>query len=408
MKLQTNLVLRGTKYYYRGRVPQDLRNHFNKTEILISLRTSDRQQANLALSQVKVELLSSFAELRGQKLSSDKLNVNVNILPNCKQPTSSLAYEQTVALDTIIKHWAAQSTTRPRTLMEVETAKKRLINVAGHDNARNITKADGIALRESLLAQKLSVATIQKQINLLRAVFESALNDDLISNNPFRAIKLTKPKVIQKSRVPFTTEDLNLIFSSPIYIEGYRTPGGAGEAAFWLPLIALWSGMRLEEIGQLLVTDIGNETGIYFFQVFANPAMDITLKTTTSNRRIPIHNKLIEHGLIEYVNRMKDAGSLRLFPLLKSAGDRQLTASWSQWFSRYLRKEIGITDSRKTFHSFRHGFKEACRLYGIPKDIHDELTGHSSSDVGDGYGGDLYPLKPLSRAINMLNFNFMF
>jgi hypothetical protein len=96
--------------------------------------------------------------------------------------------------------------------------------------------------------------------------------------------------------------------------------------------------------------------------------------------------------------------SKELFPKLVLNEYRQRTAKFSKWFSRYLRQTIGISDKRKTFHGFRHGFKEACRLAEIPKDIHDQLTGHSSSDVGDGYGGELYPLPPLYSAILKIEF----
>jgi integrase len=157
--------------------------------------------------------------------------------------------------------------------------------------------------------------------------------------------------------------------------------------------------MRLEEIGQLLVTDISSENGIPFISVATEANSGKHLKTSSSYRRVPIHPELIKLGLLDYVQRIKVSGSKRLFPKIKSASNRQLTSSWSQWFSRYLRTDIGIKDPRKTFHSFRHGFKEACRLGGIAKDIHDQLTGHTSSDVGDGYGGDQYPLVPLYKAI---------
>ena len=33
-----------------------------------------------------------------------------------------------------------------------------------------------------------------------------------------------------------------------------------------------------------------------------------------------------------------------------------------------------------------------------------KLTGHQSSDVGDTYGGDLYPLIPLYNAIQKIQF----
>jgi len=107
---------------------------------------------------------------------------------------------------------------------------------------------------------------------------------------------------------------------------------------------------------------------------------------------------------MEYVSSMKDAGNSRLFPLIKAAPDRLQTASYSKWFGNYKRKVLKITDARKTFHSFRHTFKDACRVSGINPEHHDKLTGHSSGSVGDSYGGEFYPLRPLAKAISGLSF----
>ena len=55
------------------------------------------------------------------------------------------------------------------------------------------------------------------------------------------------------------------------------------------------------------------------------------------------------------------------------------------------------------FHSFRHGFKDACRDSDIPKELNDRLTGHGGG-VGDSYGADDYPLRPLADAMNKLRY----
>ena len=63
---------------------------------------------------------------------------------------------------------------------------------------------------------------------------------------------------------------------------------------------------------------------------------------------------------------------------------------------------LGITDPRKApSHSWRHRFKDACRRVGIEKAVHDALTGHATSDVGDQYGLG-YPLETLAEAIEKL------
>jgi len=56
------------------------------------------------------------------------------------------------------------------------------------------------------------------------------------------------------------------------------------------------------------------------------------------------------------------------------------------------------------FHSFRHSFKDACRECGIEEAIHDALTGHSGGGVGRSYGGQMYPLPPLIKAMEKLKY----
>lgn len=401
MRLQTNLVRRGAKYYYRGRVPRDLKAHYGKTELLISLKTADRRLAEEHLIRLKAQLYDEFAKLRD-------IEFVPILLPSAitAKPGSLASPEGTTerSLDDLIDYWASQSEKRPRTLLEARTAARRLLEVAKGTSASQIQKAHAIELKDKLLEQGKSIATIQKQINLLKAIYEVAVANDLVRHNPFTGVKLVKPKVVQKARVPFDNDDLKRIFNSSIYTNGDRPRRGAGEAAFWLPLIALWSGMRLEEIGQLNVDDIREADGCHFIDITDGIGSGKSIKTLSSRRRVPIHEELVKCGFLDFVVEQRDAGETRLFPKLVSTEKRQKTSGWSQWFGGYLRNVLGITDRRKTFHSFRHGFKDACRECHIPKEIHNQLTGHSSGDVGDSYGGDAFPLAPLADAIQRLKF----
>jgi len=49
------------------------------------------------------------------------------------------------------------------------------------------------------------------------AVFGLAAANDKIPGNPAKGIRLAKPKVEKKSRVPFDTADLHRIFCSPVF-----------------------------------------------------------------------------------------------------------------------------------------------------------------------------------------------
>jgi site-specific recombinase XerD len=177
--------------------------------------------------------------------------------------------------------------------MEVNTARKKLLSITGLKYANQIEKKHIIFFKDSLIADGLSVASIQKQISLLKAVFEVAVNNDQVEKNPFIGVKLVKPKGLQKPRIPFSSENIQKIFNSPVFADGLRPVGGAGDACVWLPYIALWTGMRMEEIGQLFVSDIRCDEGIYYISVGVDEFCVKQLKTKSSQRRIHTHSSRI-------------------------------------------------------------------------------------------------------------------
>ena len=61
-----------------------------------------------------------------------------------------------------------------------------------------------------------------------------------------------------------------------------------------------------------------------------------------------------------------------------------------------------VLDQRsKTFHSFRHTFKRACRKAGLAEEIHHALTGHSGGGVGRAYGRERRADGSLDRGISL-------
>ena len=98
-------------------------------------------------------------------------------------------------------------------------------------------------------------------------------------------------------------------------------------------------------------------------------------------------------------NELIKRGSKHLFPRLCSP-DRSAIGKWSGKWSKY-RIRLGITDPRKTFHSFRHTFKRACQLAGIPEEVHVALMGHAPRETARSYGGEM-PIQVLHRAIQKI------
>lgn len=191
---------------------------------------------------------------------------------------------------------------------------------------------------------------------------------------------------------------MELIFSSPIYTQGYLPLGGGKIACFWLPLLALLTGARLEELAQLQVCDVQKAKDLgHYLSITDIGNTGAQLKNIHSRRNIPIHPILIACGFLDHV---KNRGNGYLFPDLKTNPRGKRSGYFSNWFSTYLRKKIGIKDTRKVFHSFRHTFKDVCRTNGIEEAVHDALTGHKSPSISREYGNDQFPLPPLFNAIH--------
>lgn len=319
-------------------------------------------------------------------------------------------------LEQLLNYWKLQANPALKTFNEAKKIIEKIAAQTEHKQASRVSKGDIVTYKDNVLSNGRSSGTIGRHLILINAIFNLAVANDKLIANPAKGIKAPVEKAKKKPRVPFSIDDLELIFASPVYTANHRPKGGAGEAAYWLPLLALWTGARLGEIGQLLVDDIAEDSGVKYIHITTESGNDEdveapqkTLKNNSSKRRVPIHPALMRCGFLEYVSSTKQAGHSRLFPLLKSSPTRPLTAAFSQWFGNHKRKVLGITDKRKTFHSFRHGFKDACRECLIPIELHDKLTGHKSaaaygSSIGDGYGGENYPIKPLSTAMQTLRY----
>jgi len=248
---------------------------------------------------------------------------------------------------------------------------------------------------------RLKPTSVKKDISVIHAVLQWAVDNGYIDSNPATLMKVRTDKRAVEQRLPYSPDDLLIIFNSPIFTEGFRMDGGAGEAAYWLPLIGLYTGARLDELGQLRVKDIHHEDGIWYIDINTD-GENKKLKTLSSKRKVPLHKNILTKGFTEYLSSLKQSGML--FPELKADTKGVLTGNWSKWWRRYARR-IGMHDERKVFHSFRHTFKDACREAGIHEEVHDALTGHSGGGAGRSYGSGNLSLAVLYQAIEQLAFN---
>lgn len=308
----------------------------------------------------------------------------------------------------VLDCWKSRSASRdPKTVRSFEQAFELFAAHCQVATARLIRKPDAVAFRNALLSGgKHSAVTISKFLSFLRAAFQAAVEDGLLELNPFDGVRVVESErnSIDKSRLPFTVEQLNRIFSGPVYQTGFKPRPSLGTACRWLPLLALFQGARLEELAQLETTDLGKDPKLGHYLRITSSG-DRRLKTASSRRDIPVHPMLVELGFIDYVEKCKPG---RLFPALRQDKYGRLGTQYSTWWGRYM-DSLGLINTQLVFNSFRHSFIEECKTKvheGIPSEVREAMVGHlSPKQIEMTYGKSVYPLAPQVSALKNMQFD---
>jgi len=268
-----------------------------------------------------------------------------------------------------------------------------------------ITRAHAVQFKDALLKSGQTGVNTNKYLTVFNVLLNYGVANGDIETNPARGVKVVVKRTAKDARHPFDLPALQAIFSSPIYTQG-KIPSRVGhDAAYWIPLLALFYGARREELCQLRPEDVyeeayldtqGKEAKCWVLRI-TDSGEGQGVKTAASVRRVPIHAELIARGFLEFVERQE--GNARLFSKLKADVNGVEGTHFGQWFNGSLRTAWGVLDRKMVFHSFRHSFKDHCRALEIPEEVSDALSGHSSGKVSRQYGGLSYPLRPLVEAV---------
>jgi len=292
--------------------------------------------------------------------------------------------------ETMLKTWKESRLPREKSYDEAVRFLKQFQALHGELAPTEITEEHVEAWVQQLKSENLNLQTVKKKVALLRAVFAAAIEEKVVSTrvNPFGLVKVRISKkhrmLAKEARQPFEMEQLNAIFRTPVYLAGDRPGKGGGDAAYWIPLIALTTGARLEEIGQLFVKDVCHRSGRLWIR-FTELDETQFVKNESALREVPVHPELLKIGFKAFVNTMREQGHERLFPLLRLNKYQQYTAIFSTWFNEYLDEHV-TSDSRYTFHSFRHNMKDFGIESGVSAPLLDNFMGHSLEGMTDRYG----------------------
>ncbi len=301
---------------------------------------------------------------------------------------------------------------------DVANFREHLQNLPAHAAKRKLNVKQDAGAVGSLppVGQLLSSKTVQKYYFMMRAFLVWLRNEELIAETPGGTLGVPKPslKAQQDARHPFNAQQLQQLFSSPAFVgaksAARRSVTGTvvkRDALFWIPLVGLFTGMRLGEIVQLENCDVGEIDDIEFIFVWAGENGQKTIKTLQRKRKIPVHQELIRCGLLDYVaGRRKADPKGRLFPEVRLGTMGDPSHAFSKQFGRYL-DAIGLKSRKLTFHSLRHTFKDALMAAEVPEATAKALMGHSDASVHAIYGSGI-TIGHLNSAIQKVKYPLNF
>ncbi|MBS75185.1 MAG: hypothetical protein CMO32_05415 [Variovorax sp.] len=243
-------------------------------------------------------------------------------------------------------------------------------------------------LRESCNTTKTARDRLTNIKSLLKFAHETL---EWIPKQPWRGLDI-KTTTTNKRR-PWTTDELATLFAAPLHT-AHALPEaryGGREAAYWIPLLGLFTGTRLGELCQLRTVDVQKVEGIDVL-VLTNEGEGQSIKSDAGHRSVPIHSELVRLGFLKYVETVKTSRSNSLWPALPLREGKP-SDYFGRWFKEH-RNALGLTGTRPDFHCFRHTVRPLMRKAGHSEGTMDKVTGHKT--VGS-IGTVVYDHRTLSE-----------
>ena len=260
-----------------------------------------------------------------------------------------------------------------------------------------------------------SRVNVNKFLTRLTTFMRFGVSQGYIKENYIDGMKIPISKTEErKKREPFSPEDLVKILHPKTYLGwtidfGETTKSNKPNVVkyqnpfYWSFCIGILSGMRTNEISQLLIGDIIKKENVWMFSIDETEGKSV--KTTSSIRKVPVHPTLINLGFIDYVKIIKSKGVDRVFPELTKQRDGYSTKI-SQHYNEKFLPSIGVWKRQvKVLYSTRHTFINRCYKKGVDRDIIKSIVGHEPDFTMDVYGGNPFTTKQLYQGISKVSYS---
>ena len=421
--IPVNMMIRGGKYHYRRRVPVALVDLFGRKEVTKSLNTTDPRQASRLRSQLDGQIESLFQACRFSSILPDVARAQLKAILEGKQLQTTTKETQP---NTIVI--AAPSKRRGKRLADaiealskekehswsLKTQKeytgifKKLLSSLNDPWLQDLDRPILVAFRDALSKEGKSLKTVNKYLGTLSTVLRHANRLKWIQGNPAEGLGLQDNRRPDEIRRAFTKNEIETIFEA-LQRDKQGFYDKKKHERYWLPILGLYTGARVNELAQLELVDIIEE-GIPAIVITSSGGEGKRVKRASSRRTVPLHKDLLTLGFLVYVRNISQQGHTRLFPTLKLGPNGYQHYFNSHHFSGskgWLKKLLPNLAKGESFHLFRHSFTDMLKNADVEESLAKEITGHSNDSITYNRYGKPYRPEKLLPAINKVDYGLL-
>jgi integrase len=245
-----------------------------------------------------------------------------------------------------------------------------------HNDITHLSSKEITLFRDSL-AEKLSAASVNTTLKILRTALSQAKREGVVDTNEAERVALLKVAAGENARRPFTMDELKLILKT------------ANEQWRGMILVGLYTGLRLSDIAGLTWLNID----------LANAGVNVVTGKTGRRQILPLAKPVMRY--LEQLPSSDDP-SAPLFPdAYKARRRNQNTGMLSNQFYEILtaaglvkkRMHRSINKGRNsrremseiTFHSLRHTATSLLKNAGVSDVVAMDIIGHESEAISRNY-----------------------
>ena len=349
-------------FYFSKQVPKDLKHHYTKDRIVVSLKTKSIKEASHLSQNMLLNLNQYWFTLRIN-------NGNLTTLPMQTILQDSPKMDQNPKLSNALQtYFKLKGLGKGDIFFRASRrAVKDVIDLLKDRSLEAYSTTDAAHFRDHMMSRGLVTSTVKRVFAIIRAIINLSIQEyGLNCKNAFAKTYIPNLEDTIK-RQPIPIDIIRKVQEECVVINDPNR---------WLIALLSDTGMRLSEALGLRIEDMQIKSKVPYVNIEPNSARK--LKTKSSKRQIPLIGSSF-WAAQQILKNVKDEFAFPHYTIKDYCHTNSASAALNKWLKSRVPNHCVV-------HSFRHSMRDRLREINCPSEIIDEIGGWSNQNIGNKYG----------------------